>query len=170
MAWEDLCLPKQEGACYLEQSPTDEALTGPWTTERRTLDQVAFQLTLHGLSETLQMIGEMKRFYNNLSYLAAAHTIPWAKANLNYTAQALIISGASIAAYFVTADKTILEAARRNARYDKQVGKPFINFLKKYTLSLASRLWALAMNFNMSNAFNEIDKRGKTRENLFSKT
>ncbi|GAV65511.1 ENOD93 domain-containing protein [Cephalotus follicularis] len=48
----------------------------------------------------------------------ACRTIPWAKANLNYTAQALIISAASIAAYFITADKTILECARRNAHYD----------------------------------------------------
>ncbi|WOG81422.1 hypothetical protein DCAR_0100569 [Daucus carota subsp. sativus] len=47
--------------------------------------------------------------------LAACRMIPWAKANLNYTAQALIISGASIAAYFITADKTILACARRNA-------------------------------------------------------
>ncbi|KAI4377643.1 hypothetical protein MLD38_015239 [Melastoma candidum] len=51
--------------------------------------------------------------------LVGCRTIPWAKANLNYTAQALIISAASIAAYFITADKTILECARRNTRYDK---------------------------------------------------
>ncbi|CAI9289105.1 hypothetical protein Lser_V15G27894 [Lactuca serriola] len=53
--------------------------------------------------------------------LIAVRTIPWAKANLNYTAQALIISAASIAAYFITADKTILECARKNTRtlYDK---------------------------------------------------
>ncbi|KAL6578484.1 hypothetical protein OROMI_008700 [Orobanche minor] len=49
--------------------------------------------------------------------LVAVRKIPWAKANLNYTAQALIISGASIAAYFITADKTILECARKNAQY-----------------------------------------------------
>ncbi|OVA12469.1 Early nodulin 93 ENOD93 protein [Macleaya cordata] len=96
--------------------------------------------------------------------LVAVRVVPWAKANLNYTAQALIISAvfigryfdgklivpvllpissarskvnpfhfgkltstsyadstASIAAYFITADKTILECARRNslAQYDK---------------------------------------------------
>ncbi|XP_010047293.2 early nodulin-93 [Eucalyptus grandis] len=51
--------------------------------------------------------------------LAACRMVPWAKANLNYTAQALIISAASIAAYFITADKTILECARRNTQYDK---------------------------------------------------
>uniref|UniRef100_A0A5B6YM49 Putative early nodulin-93-like isoform X1 n=1 Tax=Davidia involucrata TaxID=16924 RepID=A0A5B6YM49_DAVIN len=51
--------------------------------------------------------------------LAACRMIPWAKANLNYTAQALIISAASIAAYFITADKTILACARRNTQYDK---------------------------------------------------
>ncbi|XP_051137287.1 early nodulin-93-like [Andrographis paniculata] len=49
--------------------------------------------------------------------LVAVRTIPWAKANLNYTAQALIISAATIAAYFITADKAILECARRNTHY-----------------------------------------------------
>ncbi|CAE6121528.1 unnamed protein product [Arabidopsis arenosa] len=46
--------------------------------------------------------------------VAAVRMFPWAKANLNYTAQALIISAASIAAFFITADKTILQGARRN--------------------------------------------------------
>ncbi|XP_041019250.1 early nodulin-93-like [Juglans microcarpa x Juglans regia] len=50
--------------------------------------------------------------------LVAVRVIPWAKRNLNYTAQALIISAASIAAYFITADKTILECARRNSRLE----------------------------------------------------
>ncbi|KAK7377473.1 hypothetical protein VNO80_02898 [Phaseolus coccineus] len=50
--------------------------------------------------------------------LAAVRVIPWAKANLNYTAQALIISAASIAAFFITADKTILECARKNAQLE----------------------------------------------------
>ncbi|KAI4379934.1 hypothetical protein MLD38_006170 [Melastoma candidum] len=51
--------------------------------------------------------------------MAAVRFIPWAKANLNYTAQALIVSGASVAAFFIAADKTILEHARSNARYDR---------------------------------------------------
>nr|AFR46651.1 ENOD93-like protein [Chimonanthus praecox] len=51
--------------------------------------------------------------------LVGVRVIPWAKANLNYTAQALIISAASISAYFITADKTILECARKNAIYKK---------------------------------------------------
>ncbi|XP_018837560.1 early nodulin-93-like [Juglans regia] len=50
--------------------------------------------------------------------LVAVRVIPWAKANLNYTAQALIISAASIAAYFITADKTILACARRNSQLE----------------------------------------------------
>ncbi|EOY01317.1 Uncharacterized protein TCM_011250 [Theobroma cacao] len=37
-------------------------------------------------------------------------------ANLNHTAQALIISGSSIAAYFITVNKTVKESARRNSR------------------------------------------------------
>ncbi|KAE8658083.1 Early nodulin-93 [Hibiscus syriacus] len=55
--------------------------------------------------------------------LIAVRKIPWAKTNLNHTAQALIISGASIAAYFITVDKTVLESARRNSRaqLDKNV-------------------------------------------------
>ncbi|WOL20543.1 early nodulin-93 [Canna indica] len=53
--------------------------------------------------------------------LVACRTIPWAKANLNYTAQALIISAASIAGFFITADKTILQSAKDNSRknFDK---------------------------------------------------
>ncbi|XP_074286963.1 early nodulin-93-like [Silene latifolia] len=51
--------------------------------------------------------------------IAACRVIPWAKANLNYTGQALIISAASIAAFFITSDKTIHECARANADYDK---------------------------------------------------
>ncbi|XP_052170145.1 early nodulin-93-like isoform X2 [Diospyros lotus] len=43
--------------------------------------------------------------------LVAVRVVPWAKANLNYTA--------TIAAYFITVDKTILECARRNAQYEK---------------------------------------------------
>ncbi|XP_057479591.1 early nodulin-93-like isoform X2 [Actinidia eriantha] len=52
---------------------------------------------------------------------SAVRMIPWANANINYTGRALIVSGASIAAYFITADKTILKHARKNslARYDR---------------------------------------------------
>ncbi|KAL1532549.1 early nodulin-93-like [Salvia divinorum] len=49
--------------------------------------------------------------------LIVCRKVPWAKANINHTGQALIISAASIAAYFITADKTILECARRNTHY-----------------------------------------------------
>ncbi|GKV10002.1 hypothetical protein SLEP1_g21429 [Rubroshorea leprosula] len=54
--------------------------------------------------------------------LIAVRKIPWAKANLNYTAQALIISGASIASFFITVDKAILTSARKQsqAEYEKR--------------------------------------------------
>ncbi|KAK6912768.1 Early nodulin 93 ENOD93 protein [Dillenia turbinata] len=52
--------------------------------------------------------------------LIAVRKIPWAKENINHTGQALIVSAASIAAYFITADKTILECARRNAEYKEK--------------------------------------------------
>ncbi|KAI3714789.1 hypothetical protein L6452_21749 [Arctium lappa] len=41
--------------------------------------------------------------------------MPWGRANLNYTAQALIISTVAGAAYFIVADKTVLASARRNS-------------------------------------------------------
>ncbi|KAL5698018.1 hypothetical protein ACHQM5_029107 [Ranunculus cassubicifolius] len=47
--------------------------------------------------------------------LASVRMMPWAKANLNPTAQALIISTVAGAAYFIVADKTILASARRNS-------------------------------------------------------
>ncbi|KAK6941619.1 Early nodulin 93 ENOD93 protein [Dillenia turbinata] len=47
--------------------------------------------------------------------LASVRMLPWAKAHLNHTAQALIISTAAGAAYFIVADKTVLASARRNS-------------------------------------------------------
>ncbi|XP_061992681.1 early nodulin-93-like [Rosa rugosa] len=46
---------------------------------------------------------------------ASVRMLPWAKANLNPTAQALIISTAAGMAYFIVADKTILATARKNS-------------------------------------------------------
>ncbi|KAL0335131.1 UNVERIFIED_CONTAM: Early nodulin-93 [Sesamum radiatum] len=47
--------------------------------------------------------------------LASVRMVPWAKANLNPTAQALIISTVAGMAYFIVADKTVLATARRNS-------------------------------------------------------
>ncbi|KAL1373018.1 hypothetical protein HN51_003042 [Arachis hypogaea] len=47
--------------------------------------------------------------------LASVRMLPWAKANLNHTAQALIISTVAGAAYFIVADKTVLATARKNS-------------------------------------------------------
>ncbi|RDY02429.1 hypothetical protein CR513_14109 [Mucuna pruriens] len=47
--------------------------------------------------------------------LASVRMLPWARANLNHTAQALIISTATAAAYFIVADKTVLATARKNS-------------------------------------------------------
>ncbi|KAL0334468.1 UNVERIFIED_CONTAM: Early nodulin-93 [Sesamum angustifolium] len=47
--------------------------------------------------------------------LASARMVPWARANLNPAAQALIISTVGGMAYFIVADKTILATARRNS-------------------------------------------------------
>jgi len=51
--------------------------------------------------------------------MLGARAIPWARANLNHAAQALIISTISGSAYFVVADKTILNAARTNSFRDQ---------------------------------------------------
>ncbi|XP_009630090.1 early nodulin-93-like [Nicotiana tabacum] len=47
--------------------------------------------------------------------LACGKMLPWARANLNPTAKALIISTAAGMAYFIVADKTILATARQNS-------------------------------------------------------
>ncbi|TKY73211.1 Early nodulin-93 [Spatholobus suberectus] len=47
--------------------------------------------------------------------LASVRMLPWARANLNHTAQALIISTVTAAAYFIVADKTVLATARKNS-------------------------------------------------------
>ncbi|CAI0543029.1 unnamed protein product [Linum tenue] len=47
--------------------------------------------------------------------LTSARVLPWARANLNHTAQALIISTVAGAAYFIVADKTVLATARKNS-------------------------------------------------------
>ncbi|XP_078168426.1 early nodulin-93-like [Carex rostrata] len=47
--------------------------------------------------------------------LASVRMLPWARTNLNPTAQALIISTVAGMAYFVVADKTVLASARRNS-------------------------------------------------------
>ena len=41
--------------------------------------------------------------------------LPWAKANINPTGQALIISTVAGMAYFIAADKKILSLARRHS-------------------------------------------------------
>uniref|UniRef100_A0A6V7QSE8 Early nodulin-93-like n=1 Tax=Ananas comosus var. bracteatus TaxID=296719 RepID=A0A6V7QSE8_ANACO len=47
--------------------------------------------------------------------LASVKMLPWARSNLNPTAQALIISSVAGAAYFIVADKTVLATARKNS-------------------------------------------------------
>ncbi|KAK4491218.1 hypothetical protein RD792_001951 [Penstemon davidsonii] len=56
--------------------------------------------------------------------LASVRMLPWAKANLNPTAQALIISTVAGMAYFIVADKTILATARRNSFQSPRAGLP----------------------------------------------
>lgn len=51
--------------------------------------------------------------------LLGVRAIPWARANLNHTAQALIISTISGSVYFIVADKTILRSARRNSFHEQ---------------------------------------------------
>ncbi|XP_031482255.1 early nodulin-93-like [Nymphaea colorata] len=47
--------------------------------------------------------------------LASVRMIPWARRNLNPTAQALIVSLVAGSAYFIVADKTVLATARKNS-------------------------------------------------------
>ncbi|XP_044428277.1 early nodulin-93-like, partial [Triticum aestivum] len=50
--------------------------------------------------------------------LASVKMLPWAKAQLNPTGQALIISTVAGMAYFIVADKTILSMARKHSFED----------------------------------------------------
>ncbi|XP_057536629.1 early nodulin-93-like [Amaranthus tricolor] len=54
-------------------------------------------------------------FATAMPTIASARMLPWARANLNPTAQALIISTVAGAAYFIVADKTVLKSARQNS-------------------------------------------------------
>ncbi|KAF8732827.1 hypothetical protein HU200_015170 [Digitaria exilis] len=47
--------------------------------------------------------------------LASVRMLPWARANINPTGQALIISTVAGMAYFLAADKKILSLARRHS-------------------------------------------------------
>ncbi|TVU12709.1 hypothetical protein EJB05_46364 [Eragrostis curvula] len=47
--------------------------------------------------------------------LASVRMLPWAKANINPTGQALIISTVAGMAYFIAADKKILSLARKHS-------------------------------------------------------
>ncbi|KAG2609307.1 early nodulin-93-like [Panicum virgatum] len=47
--------------------------------------------------------------------LASVRVLPWAKANINPTGQALIISTVAGMAYFIAADKKILSLARQHS-------------------------------------------------------
>ena len=47
--------------------------------------------------------------------LASVRMLPWARAHLNPTGQALIISTVAGMAYFIVADKTILSMARKHS-------------------------------------------------------
>ncbi|CAI9100200.1 OLC1v1037144C2 [Oldenlandia corymbosa var. corymbosa] len=47
--------------------------------------------------------------------MASTKMLPWARAHLNPTAQALIVSTVAGMAYFIVADKTVLATARKNS-------------------------------------------------------
>jgi len=72
------------------------------------------------IEETL-LVAQASRRSEGMPILVGCRTIPWAKRNLNYTAQALLISAAAVAGFFIAADKTILESARGNTigKHDK---------------------------------------------------
>ncbi|KAL2610388.1 hypothetical protein R1flu_028961 [Riccia fluitans] len=52
---------------------------------------------------------------SSVATFAGVRFIPWAKANLNYTAQALIISAATVGTYFIVTEKTILACSREGS-------------------------------------------------------
>lgn len=55
--------------------------------------------------------------------ILGARTIPWARHNLNYTAQALIISAATIATYFIVTEQTIMECTKATSWADVRAAR-----------------------------------------------
>eukprot|EP00897_Mesotaenium_endlicherianum_P009796 jgi/Mesen1/8845/ME000053S08248 len=55
--------------------------------------------------------------------LVGVRTVPWARAHLNYTAQALIVSAATVATYFIVAEQTIMECTRTTSRADVEAAR-----------------------------------------------
>ncbi|XP_009392935.2 early nodulin-93-like [Musa acuminata AAA Group] len=56
--------------------------------------------------------------------LASFKILPWARSNLNPTAQALIISTVAGAAYSIVADKTVLASASKNSYEGGNINVP----------------------------------------------
>uniref|UniRef100_A0A7I4AXP9 Early nodulin 93 ENOD93 protein n=2 Tax=Physcomitrium patens TaxID=3218 RepID=A0A7I4AXP9_PHYPA len=52
---------------------------------------------------------------SSIPTLTAVRMFPKVKASLNYTGQALIVSAASIASYFIVSDQTIHECSRKSS-------------------------------------------------------
>ncbi|KAG5039291.1 hypothetical protein JHK82_011450 [Glycine max] len=85
-------------------------------TKRNVAANSSFETTsLASLHQKLAMAKRCSRDNAYLSQLASVRMLPWARANLNHTAQALIISTVTGAAYFIEADKTVLATARKNS-------------------------------------------------------
>ncbi|KAF7106542.1 hypothetical protein CFC21_109734 [Triticum aestivum] len=64
---------------------------------------------------TVAMDGRANGIQGENVNLASVRMLPWARAHLNPTGQALIISTVAGMAYFIVADKTILSMARKHS-------------------------------------------------------
>ncbi|XP_056161992.1 early nodulin-93-like [Syzygium oleosum] len=93
---------------------TDNVVRNPTPIIRRLLQCCSF-LSSIPRSYPLIWIEKLQSESIALLQLASARMLPWARANLNHAAQALIISTVAGAAYFIVADKTVLDTARRNS-------------------------------------------------------
>jgi len=87
--------------------------------EKQSLDKIAqdkrskaSQCTEEGLKAGVKA-ASIAAVVSAIPTLIIARTVPWAKANLNYTGQALVISAVTIASYFIVAEQTILECSRK---------------------------------------------------------
>ncbi|GLJ29448.1 hypothetical protein SUGI_0580490 [Cryptomeria japonica] len=98
---------------FLIPSPNENNATAKLTPEEEKILR-AKRCTDEGVREGLKAAG-IACVASSIPTLVGVRVIPWAKANLNYTAQALIISAASIATYFIVAEKTILACSRQNS-------------------------------------------------------
>ncbi|XP_057967183.1 early nodulin-93-like isoform X2 [Malania oleifera] len=102
-------MAKNVGQCSMERSSSSSSLQAALDQKLALAKRCSHGVVAGARAAVLATIASA------IPTMASARWVPWARANLNPAAQALIISSAAGAAYFIVADKTVLATARRNS-------------------------------------------------------